>query len=89
MNNHSHLRYAYGNSYLNSRYDFSSGRTICPKFGDIYEFYTRAISFYLQKSKEYSVTDRLNQIYGKGREKARLDPVLQQLQFQALSQGEW
>jgi len=50
----------------------------------------RAISFYLQKSTaEYSVTERLNQIYGKGRENSTLDPVLQLLQFHSLSQGEW
>ena len=53
------------------------------------EFYTRAISFYLQKSPEYSVTERLNQIYGKGEENSTLDPVLQKLQFHSLSQGEW
>ena len=53
------------------------------------EFYTRAISFYLQKFPEYSVTERLNQIYGKGEENSTLDPVLQKLQFHSLSQGEW
>jgi len=53
------------------------------------EFYTRAISFYLQKSKEYSVTERLNKIYGKEAENSTLAPVLQQLQFHALSQREW
>lgn len=43
-----------------------------------------------QKSPaESSVTERLNQIYGKGGENSTLDPVLQQLQFHSLSQGEW
>jgi len=54
------------------------------------EFYTRAISFYLQKyPAEYSVTERLNKIYGKGGENSTLDPVLQQLQFHSFSPGEW
>jgi len=43
------------------------------------EFYTIAISFYLQKFSEDSVTERLNQIYGE--ENSTLAPVLQKLQY--------
>ena len=50
------------------------------------QLYARALSEYVAQHGERDVTERLNAVYGQV--EARLDPVLQDLQFHSVGAGE-
>jgi len=50
------------------------------------QLYARALSEYVAQHGESDVTERLNAVYG--HTEARLDPVLQDLQFYSVGVGE-
>lgn len=51
------------------------------------ELYVRALLEFLRHYRNDEVTQRLNEVYA--REDAKLDPILAQLQWQALPKEEW
>jgi metal-responsive CopG/Arc/MetJ family transcriptional regulator len=53
------------------------------------ELFQRAMQEFLRENKSRGVTEALNQVYGKGREKAELDPVLAKLQAASIPKEDW
>ena len=53
------------------------------------QLFQRAVQAFLREHRDEGVTEALNQVYGRGSEEARLDPVLEQLQLASLPKEEW
>jgi len=53
------------------------------------QVFQRAMKMFLQEHREEGVTEALNAVYGPGGERAKLDPVLRQLQGASISKEEW
>jgi len=53
------------------------------------ELFQRAMKEFLRENKSRGVTEALNQVYGEGREKAELDPVLAKLQAASIPKEDW
>ena len=53
------------------------------------ELFQRALQAFLQEHKEAGVTEALDQLYGPGSEEARVDPLLEQWQFDSLTKDDW
>lgn len=53
------------------------------------QLYAEALREYLDKHQRQSITERLNEIYDAEPELAKLDPVLEALQFRSLPREEW
>ena len=51
--------------------------------------FQRALSAFVQAHRDESVTDALDAVYGKGANRARLDPVLEKLQSASIPSAEW
>jgi len=53
------------------------------------QLYAEALREYLDRHQRQSITERLNEIYDAEPELAKLDPVLEALQFRSLPREEW
>ena len=53
------------------------------------QLFQRAVQAFLREHRDEGVTEALNQVYGRGSEEARLDPVLEQLQLTSIPKEEW
>jgi len=53
------------------------------------ELFQRAVKAFLQDHRQDEVTEVLNKVYGQGRERAELDPILKQLQEASIAREEW
>jgi len=53
------------------------------------QLFQQAVQAFLREHRDEGVTEALNQVYGDQLEKARLDPVLEQLQQASLPRDEW
>ena len=53
------------------------------------QLFQRAVQAFLREHRDEGVTETLNQLYGRGSEEARLDPVLEQLQLASIPKEEW
>ncbi len=51
------------------------------------ELYVKALSKFIQEKRSDKVTERLNKVYSEHDDS--LDPVLQKLQYDSLSKGDW
>ena len=53
------------------------------------QLFQRAVQAFLREHRDEGVTEALNQVYVRGSEEARLDPVLEQLQLTSIPKEEW
>jgi predicted transcriptional regulator len=53
------------------------------------ELYSTAIASYLERHRQDGVTERLNEVYGPGKEQADVDGVLATLQSLTVAEEEW
>jgi predicted transcriptional regulator len=53
------------------------------------ELYSTAIASYLERHRQHGVTERLNEVYGPGKEQADVDGVLATLQSLTVAEEEW
>ena len=53
------------------------------------QLFQRAVQAFLREHRDEGVTEALDQVYGRGSEEARLDPVLEQLQLASIPKEEW
>ena len=53
------------------------------------ELFQRAVKAFLQDHRQDEVTEVLNKVYGQGRERAELDPILKQLQEVSIAREKW
>jgi hypothetical protein len=53
------------------------------------QLFQRAVEAFLRQHQQEGVTEALDRVYGPGGSKARLDPLLEQLQLASLPEEEW